>query len=362
MKLVKEKAKDIEQSYDDLNSAASSIADFDYQFPLNLPVKNLEKCHERRQVQCLAKRENNRRSNNPKKKCTIHSSRGHNRNECSNEYEHHFAFMVTETSNKVSVPETVEWSFYLAGTPIATHNVNGGYFSTELEANLYEENRNLQGVLNKLTQFLAAHHPDLLQKMEKMSIFDESAELPDIKMGASHSSHNTVPGNDSSNLKHHFDAESQSQPPPHTSTARATLGANSGWHPHPASSSVSFKNIFTNENILKSLVDDKNLKWNNGVSKSNLEVNNQPVLMAPIISNNNPSLNKHGLEKLPSTMSAAKMQKSLFESAKRLKLKEFKYDANPSIRRRLLSLFMVSWLAFSAEKSSSKASCWIILR
>jgi len=71
----------------------------------------------------------------------------------------------------------------LAGTPIATHNVNGGYFSTELEANLYEENRNLQGVLNKLTQFLAAHH-----------------------------------------------------------------------------SSVSFKNIFTNENILKSLVDDKNLK------------------------------------------------------------------------------------------------------
>ncbi len=84
--------------------------------------------------------------------------------------------------------------------------------------------------------------------------------------------------------------------------------------------------------------------------------------MAPIISNNNPSLNKHGLEKLPSTMSAAKMQKSLFESAKRLKLKEFKYDANPSTRRRLLSLFMVSWLAFSAEKSSSKASCWIILR
>jgi hypothetical protein len=94
MKLVKEKAKDIEQSYDDLISAASSIAHFDCQFPLDLPVKNLEKCHERRQVQRLDKRANNCHSNNPKKKCTVHSSRGHNRNECLKEYEHHFAFMV----------------------------------------------------------------------------------------------------------------------------------------------------------------------------------------------------------------------------------------------------------------------------
>jgi hypothetical protein len=83
---------------------------------------------------------------------------------------------------------------------------------------------------------------------------------------------------------------------------------------------------------LKPSVDDKNLKWNNGVSESNLEVNNQPVLTAPIISNNDLSLTKHGLEKLSLTMSAAKLQKSLFESAKRLKLKEFNYDANPSIR------------------------------
>jgi hypothetical protein len=98
MKLVEEKAKDIEQSYDDLISAASSIAHFDYQFPLDLSVKKLEKRHERRQVQRLAKRENTRRSNNPKKKCTVHSSRGHTRNECSMECEHHFAFMVTETS------------------------------------------------------------------------------------------------------------------------------------------------------------------------------------------------------------------------------------------------------------------------
>jgi len=96
--------------------------------------------------------------------------------------------------------------------------------------------------------------------MEKMNIFDESAESPDFKTGASHSDHNTVPGNDSSNLQHVFDAESQSQPPPHTSTAGAALGTNSGWHPHPVSSSVSFKNIFSDENILKSLVDNETLK------------------------------------------------------------------------------------------------------
>jgi len=193
---------------------------------------------------------------------------------------------------------------------------------------LYEENKNLQGVLSKLTQFLAVPHPDLLHKMEKMNIFEESAEFPDVETGASHSGHSTVPGNDSSDLRHAFDAESQSQPPPHTSTAGAALGTNSGRHPHSVSSSVSFKNIYSGENILKPSVNDKNLKWNNVVSESNLEVNNQLVLTVPIISknhsNNNLSLTKHGLDKLSSTMSAAKLQKSLFESAKRLKLKEFK--------------------------------------
>jgi hypothetical protein len=171
MKLVEEKAKGIEQSYDDLISEASSITHFDYQLPLDLLVKKLEKRHERCQVRCLAKRKNNRRSNNLKKKCTIHNKRGHTRNECSKEYEHHFAFMVTETSTKVPVTETVDRSFHSAGTPIATPNGNSGYFATNLEADLYEENKNLQGILSKLTQFLAARHPDLLHDMEKMNIF-----------------------------------------------------------------------------------------------------------------------------------------------------------------------------------------------
>jgi hypothetical protein len=213
MKLVEEKAKGIEQSYDDLISEASSITHFDYQLPLDLLVKKLEKRHERCQVRCLAKRKNNRRSNNLKKKCTIHNKRGHTRNECSKEYEHHFAFMVTETSTKVPVTETVDRSFHSAGTPIATPNGNSGYFATNLEADLYEENKNLQGILSKLTQFLAARHPDLLHDMEKMNIFDVSAEFPDVERGASHSGHSTVPGNDSSNLQHAFVAESQSQPP-----------------------------------------------------------------------------------------------------------------------------------------------------
>jgi hypothetical protein len=65
------------------------------------------------------------------------------------------------------------------------------------------------------------------------------------------------------------------------------------------------------------------LKRNNGVSK--LLADNQPGSTAPDISNNssnnNPSSNQHGLAKLPPTMSAEKLQKSLFESAKRLKTK-----------------------------------------
>jgi hypothetical protein len=38
-------------------------------------------------------------------------------------------------------------------------------------------------------------------------------------------------------------------------------------------------------------------------------------------------------------MSDSKLQKCLFDSAKQLKLKEFKYDSNPSMRRRLFQSF-----------------------
>ncbi len=38
-------------------------------------------------------------------------------------------------------------------------------------------------------------------------------------------------------------------------------------------------------------------------------------------------------------MSECKLQKRLFDSAKQLKLKEFKYDSNPSARRRLFQSF-----------------------
>jgi hypothetical protein len=91
--------------------------------------------------------------------------------------------MVTETSSSVPVPEKVERSFHLASTPIETPNVDGGYFITDLEADLHDENKNLHGILGKLTQYLVACHPDLLHEIEKMSIFDELVELPDIETG-----------------------------------------------------------------------------------------------------------------------------------------------------------------------------------
>jgi len=68
--------------------------------------------------------------------------------------------MVTETSSSVPVPEKVERSFHLASTPIETPNVDGGYFITDLEADLHDENKNLHGILGKLTQYLVACHPD----------------------------------------------------------------------------------------------------------------------------------------------------------------------------------------------------------
>jgi hypothetical protein len=52
------------------------------------------------------------------------------------------------------------------------------------------------------------------------------------------------------------------------------------------------------------------------------------LLLASILENVNAS----------KKMSEYKLQKGLFDSAKQLKLKEFKYDANPSVRRRLNEL------------------------
>jgi hypothetical protein len=57
--------------------------------------------------------------------------------------------MVIETGSSVPVPVNVKQTFHSASTPIATPTVDSGYFTANLEADLYKENGNLHGALGK---------------------------------------------------------------------------------------------------------------------------------------------------------------------------------------------------------------------
>jgi hypothetical protein len=109
------------------------------------PGKRLAERLVQRPIKC----ENNCCLNNSKKKCTINrqGSRRQKRNDFSKEYEHHFAFLVTETGSSVPVPEKNKRSFHLASTPSAAPIVDGGYFTKDLELELHEENKNLHSIL-----------------------------------------------------------------------------------------------------------------------------------------------------------------------------------------------------------------------
>jgi hypothetical protein len=70
--------------------------------------------------------------------------------------------------------------------PVQTPGTNRKCFSTEMEEELYDENKKLHTVLRKVGNFLRAQHLDLLLTMEKMSIFDEMASDPDMEPGGSY--------------------------------------------------------------------------------------------------------------------------------------------------------------------------------
>jgi hypothetical protein len=69
---------------------------------------------------------------------------------------------------------------------VQTPGTEQKYFSTEMEEELYDENRKLHTVLRKLGNFLRVQHPNLLCTMEKMSLFNETASEPDVEAGSSH--------------------------------------------------------------------------------------------------------------------------------------------------------------------------------
>jgi hypothetical protein len=57
--------------------------------------------------------------------------------------------MVPESGSNVPVSENVQQSFHSASTPITTPTIDGGYFTTDLNVDLYEEDKKLHGVLGK---------------------------------------------------------------------------------------------------------------------------------------------------------------------------------------------------------------------
>jgi hypothetical protein len=70
--------------------------------------------------------------------------------------------------------------------PVQTPGTNRKYFSTEMEEELYDENKKLHTVLQKIGNFLRVQHPDLLRTMEKMSLFNETASDPDMEAESCH--------------------------------------------------------------------------------------------------------------------------------------------------------------------------------
>jgi hypothetical protein len=53
-----------------------------------------------------------------------------------------------------------------------------------MEVDLYKENKSLHASLDKLTRYLEVHDPMLLCSIEKVDIFDESAEVHDMESGS----------------------------------------------------------------------------------------------------------------------------------------------------------------------------------
>ncbi len=72
--------------------------------------------------------------------------------------------------------------------PVQTPANVQGFFAIDTEEELYEENKKLHTVLWKLDNFLQVQHLELLDTMEKVSIFDKTANDPDMEFGSSHHS------------------------------------------------------------------------------------------------------------------------------------------------------------------------------
>jgi hypothetical protein len=110
-------------------------------------------------------------------RCCHRSSRHQrepNINNRSRGYEHYYAFIATMVDPNADA---------LADDNESTDQ---GFFTTETEEELYQENKKLHTILQRLDNFLRVQHPELLRPMEKINLFDEMADGPEIESGGSH--------------------------------------------------------------------------------------------------------------------------------------------------------------------------------
>jgi hypothetical protein len=79
-----------------------------------------------------------------------HSILGHCQNKCSQGYKHHFAVVDLKMKKNTAILANIENSVLLASTTVTTPTVGGGFFKTDLEEELYEENQNHKAFLANL--------------------------------------------------------------------------------------------------------------------------------------------------------------------------------------------------------------------
>jgi len=236
-----------------------------------------------------------------------------------------------------------------------------------MEEELYDENKKLHTVLQKIGNFLRVQHPDLLRSMEKMSLFNETASDPDMEAESCHPTStrtsSTTACNPSGaplykiayiNLNDDLQAETEHKPTDwreeeseRESLLRMDTSTETG-HTEEGLVTGDGEILKNKSDSVKFQKDATILKFPSGnqPEEDNAIISKSDAKKCAIIQLSEENSGKllllaSALENVDTSkkMSDCKLQKRLFDSAKQLKLKEFKYDSNPSMRRRLFQLF-----------------------
>jgi hypothetical protein len=118
--------------------------------------------------------------------CHLRNQREPNNNNRSQDYEHHYVFMARTVCPNSEAPGDDDESVHHPRVPVKTPANVKGCFATDTGKELHKENKKLHTELHKLVNFLWAQYLELLCTMEKMSIFDEMVDDPNMESVGSH--------------------------------------------------------------------------------------------------------------------------------------------------------------------------------